>query len=95
MVYYLVNWWLSYICPLITYDNVGLGTDGGLDDGGVEGVGDQGDDNINLLHSGIELSIVANIEGDSLGVLETSSELLGAVEGTASCSMRLLSVTAW
>lgn len=74
----------SYTSRLSTYDNVGLGADGGLDNSGVEGVGDQGDDNVNLLHSSVELSIVAHVQGDGLGVLETSSELLGAVEGTAS-----------
>lgn len=62
-----------------------LGADGGLDDIGVEGVGDQGDGEVNLLQSLVKSSIVGDIEGDGLGVLEAFAELLSTLEGSAGC----------
>jgi hypothetical protein len=50
----------------------------------VESVGDQRDDQVDLLHGLVESSIIADIKGDGLGVLEVSSESLGTLEGTAS-----------
>jgi len=64
-------------------DDILLGADGRLDDGSVESVGDQGDDEVDSLHGLVEGGIVANVEGDSLGVLEVLGQLLGAFEGTA------------
>lgn len=62
-----------------------LGADGGLDDIGVEGVGDQGDGEIDLLQGLVKSSIIGDIKGDGLGVLEALAELLSTLEGSASC----------
>lgn len=62
-----------------------LGADGGLDDIGVEGVGDQGDGEIDLLQGLVKSSIIGDIEGDGLGVLEALAELLSTLEGSAGC----------
>lgn len=64
-------------------DRTYLGADGGLDNGGVEGVRDEGDDNIGLLEGLVKSSGIVDIKGDSLGVLEAAGESLGALEGTA------------
>lgn len=63
-----------------------LGTDGRLDDQGVEGVRDQGDSHVNLLKSLVESSGIVDIESNGLGVLEAFGELLGVFEGSAGCS---------
>lgn len=65
-------------------DNILLGADSRLDDGGVESVGDQRDDQVDLLHGLVESGIIADIKGDGLGVLEVASEGLGTLKGTAS-----------
>lgn len=66
-----------------TLDRTYLGTDSGLDNGGVEGVGDERDHDISLLESLVKSSGIVDIEGDGLGVLEATGESLGALEGTA------------
>lgn len=60
-----------------------FGADGRLNDQSVEGVGDQGDGQVNLLHGLVQSGIIADIEGDGVGVLEAFAQLLGALEGTA------------
>lgn len=62
-----------------------LGADGRLDNGGVESVGDQGDDDISLAKGIVKSSGIVDIKGDSLGVLEATRESLGTLEGTAGC----------
>jgi hypothetical protein len=62
-----------------------LGLDGGLDDEGVEGVGNERDDQIVLANLLLERIGVGDVEGDGAGVLETLGEGFGAVEGTAGC----------
>ena len=62
-----------------------LGLDGGLDDEGVEGVGNEGDDKVVLADLLLERIGVGDVEGDGAGVLEAFGESFGAVEGTASC----------
>ena len=56
--------------------------DGALDNLSVESVGDQADDEVDLLESLVQSSIITDIEGDGLGVLEAGTELLGGFEGT-------------
>jgi hypothetical protein len=65
-------------------DDIGLGADGGLNDLGVECVGDQGDGDIGLLEGLVKGSIVVDIQSNGLGVLEARGELLSALKGTAS-----------
>lgn len=60
-----------------------LGLDGGLDDNGVEGVGDQRDDQVVLADLVNERVRVGDVEGDGAGVLEALGESFGAVESTA------------
>jgi hypothetical protein len=60
-----------------------LDLDGGLDDDGVEGVGNEGDDQVVLADLVLERRRVGDIEGDGAGVLETLGEGFGAGEGTA------------
>ena len=62
-----------------------LGLDGGLDDEGVEGVGNEGDDKVVLADLLLERIGVGDVEGDGTGVLEALGERLGAVKGTAGC----------
>lgn len=50
----------------------------------MEGVGDEGDNDIGLLEGLVKGSSVVDIKGDGLGVLEAAGESLGALEGTAS-----------
>lgn len=59
-----------------------LGADSTLDDLGVEGVGDQRDDQVDLLKGLVQSSVIANIKGDRIGVLEALAQLLGTLEGT-------------
>jgi hypothetical protein len=63
-----------------------LAADSRLDDLGVEGVGDQRDNESNLAHSLVEGLVIIDVEGNSLGVLESFAELLGALESSASCN---------
>lgn len=62
-----------------------LGLDGGLDDEGVEGVGNEGDDKVVLADLLLERIGVGDVEGDGAGVLEALGEGFGAVKGTAGC----------
>jgi hypothetical protein len=64
-------------------DDMFLVSDGGLDDGGVEGVRDQADDHIVLGNGSIESLVVVDIEGDGSGQLDALGELLGAFESSA------------
>lgn len=59
-------------------------TDGGLDDGGVEGVGDQADDEVVLGNLSVESLVIVDVEGDGGGALDASGEGLGGLEGAAS-----------
>lgn len=65
-------------------DNILLSADSRLDNSGVESVGNQRDDQVDLLHGLVESSIITDIKGDSLGVLEISGEGLSTLKGTAS-----------
>lgn len=59
--------------------------DGGLENGGVVGVGDQADDNgvlANLVLQGVG---VVDVEGDWVAVLQALGELLGRLKRTACC----------
>jgi hypothetical protein len=62
-----------------------LGLDSGLDDEGVEGVGNERDDQVVLADLLLERIGVGDVEGDGAGVLETLSEGFGAVKGTTGC----------
>jgi hypothetical protein len=64
-------------------DDVLLGLDGGFDDGGVEGVRDEGDGHVMLGDGGLEGGGVVDIEADGLGVGIVGGELLGRGEGAA------------
>ena len=57
--------------------------DGALDNLSVESVGDQADDEVDLLESLVQSSIITDIEGDGLGVLEAIAQLLSTLKGTA------------
>jgi hypothetical protein len=60
-----------------------LDLDGGLDDLGVEGVRNEGDDQVVLADLLLERIRVGDVEGDGAGVLETLGEGFGAGEGAA------------
>lgn len=62
-----------------------LGTDGGLDDQGMVGVRDQGDDEVDLLEGLVKGGSIADIERDGRGVVEALTELLSTLEGSAGC----------
>ena len=66
-------------------DNVLLLADGGLDDSGVEGVGDQADDKVVLGDLGVEGLVVGNIERDGSGILDAGRKSLSRLEGSAGC----------
>jgi hypothetical protein len=66
-------------------DNILLVADGRLDDGGVEGVGDQADDKIVLSNLSVESLVVGYVERDGVSILDTLGELLSAGEGAAGC----------
>lgn len=51
----------------------------------MEGVWDQGDDEVVLGDSGVEGLCVVDIEGGGLGVLDAGGELLGGLKGPAGC----------
>jgi hypothetical protein len=57
--------------------------DSSLDDGGVEGVGDQTNDNAVFANLVLEGSRVGDIKRDGAAVLKALAELLGRLEGTA------------
>ena len=64
-------------------DYVLLLADGGLDDGGVVGVGDQADDEVDLCDLGVESVGVGDIEADGGGVADAFCEGLGLLESAA------------
>lgn len=66
-------------------DDMLLLADGRLDDLGVEGVWDQGDDEVVLGDGGVEGLCVVDIEGGRLCALDAGGELLGGLEGPAGC----------
>lgn len=61
-----------------------LGLDGSLDDINVEDVGNQRDGDVVRSNSSFQSGSVMDIEADGLGVGETSSKLLGRLDGSAS-----------
>lgn len=77
---------LHNITDVARRHNVLLVADGALDDIGVEGVGDEGDDEIDLGHCGIESLGVGDVEGDRVCIGDALTELLGGLEGTAGCA---------
>jgi len=64
-------------------DDMLLLADGGLYDGGVEGIGDQADDKVMLGDLGVEGLVVGDIEGDGGRVLDALRQLLGRCLGPA------------
>lgn len=66
-------------------DHILLVADGRLDDGGVEGVGDQADDQVVLGHLGVQRLVVGHVERDGMRVLDALGELLGRGQGAAGC----------
>lgn len=64
-------------------DDMLLVSNSRLDDSGVEGVGDQTDDQVVLCNLSIESFVVCDVERDWIGVLDSCSELLGTFEGSA------------
>lgn len=58
--------------------------DGGLDDCGMEGIGDQADNQVVLANLSIQCLVVGHIEGNGGGMLNTLGERLGGREGSAS-----------
>lgn len=58
-------------------DDMLLLADSGLDDSGVEGIGDQADDEVMLGNLGVEGLFVGHIERDGVRVLDALRELLG------------------
>jgi len=57
---------------------------GRLDDGRVEGIGDQADDQVVLGDLGVQGTVVGDIEGDGGGILDTSRERFRVLESSAS-----------
>ena len=64
-----------------------LGANSGLDDLGVVGVGNERDDEIDLLELLVESGGVVDVEGDGLGVLSAGGKLLGVVEVSGRCRL--------
>ncbi|KAB8349840.1 hypothetical protein FH972_023853 [Carpinus fangiana] len=64
-------------------DHVDLVLDGRLEDGGVEGVGNERDDDVLACDGGVEGGRVVYIDRDGLCVLDALAELAGAVNGAA------------
>lgn len=56
-----------------------LGANSGLDDLGVVGVGDEGDDEVDFLKLLVKSGGIVDVERDGLGVLSAGSKLLGVV----------------
>lgn len=68
-------------------DDMLLLADSRLDDGSVESVGDQADDEVVLGDFGVKGLVVVDIEGNSLGELDAVSEGLGGLDVSASCNL--------
>lgn len=60
-----------------------LGTDGGLDDDGVEGVGNQADNEVMLGELSIQSLFVGHIERDGGGILDAGGQGPGGLQGPA------------
>ncbi|KAI6761939.1 hypothetical protein HG531_002492 [Fusarium graminearum] len=67
-------------------DDILLSLDSGLDDGSVESVRDQRDGDVVLRDGLLESGGIVNVEADGLGVVESTGEVLGRSESTASNS---------
>ena len=65
-------------------DNVLLVSDSRLDDGGMEGIWDQTDHEIDLCDFGVKVFLLVDIERDSLSVFDTSAKLLSTCKSSAS-----------
>lgn len=68
-------------------DDMLLLADSRLDDGSVESVRDQADDEVVLGDLSVKGLVVVDIEGDSLGELDAIGESLGALNVSASCNL--------
>lgn len=77
---------LHDIADVARRHNVLLVADGALDDIGVEGVGNEGDDEVDLGHCGIESLGVGDVERNWVCVGDALTELFGGLEGTAGCA---------
>lgn len=64
-----------------------LGANSGLDDLGVVGVGNEGDDEIDLFELLVQSGGVVDVKRDGLGVLSAGSKLLGVVEISGRCRL--------
>lgn len=64
--------------------NVGLPFDGGLDDGGVVGIGDERDDEVVGSNFALEVSSGVNVKGDGARVGKAIDQALGGRERPAS-----------
>ena len=64
-------------------DNVRLALDGGLNDGGVVGVGNEGDDEVVGGHSLLKSGSIVDVQRDGGRVGKVGSEGLGGLEGAA------------
>lgn len=65
-------------------DNILLVSDSGLDNGGMEGIWDQTDHEIDLCDFGVKVFLLVDIKRDGLSVFDTSAKLLSTREGSAS-----------
>lgn len=63
--------------------NVGLALDGGLDDGGVVGIGDERDDEVMSSNFALEISSGVNVKGDGARVRKAIDQALGGRERPA------------
>lgn len=61
--------------------------DGRLDDGSVESVRNQADDEVVLGNLSVKGLVVVDIKGNSLGEFDAVSERLGALNVSASCNL--------
>lgn len=66
-------------------DDMLLLADSGLDDSGVERVGDQADDEVVLGDLRVEGLLVGDVERDGVGVLDAGRERLGVLQSPAGC----------
>lgn len=67
-------------------DDMLLLTDGRLNDGGVEGIRDQADDEVMLGNLSIQSLVISDVQGDGSGTLCASNERLGGLESSAGYS---------
>ena len=59
--------------------------DSGLDDGGVERVGDQADDKVMLGDLGVQGLLIGHIERDGSSILDASRKSFGGLQSPAGC----------